>query len=230
MKKSFFFLCSLFLLNGCSEKTENSISDNPDQSNNLSYVFSAADLKKTLAREDLLHFHVRPILTHNNQLDVQIVGVTSDHKEYEVVSATVQKNILDLNKLKKMPEVSQQEIEAQNKIVSQHIIQATKGYKYANTFLKNGNLFKNSESLTYNGDVIHYFILEKEIVADIIERSNMSAMAIFWGVNDNFRLTPVFMGINDNHHKINDSKTDNNIYVYDIVRPVPPFGNGEPPF
>lgn len=247
MKTSIILLLTCMFLFNCSEELEQksnkkAISQSNDITwkastfskhanriikNTSSYTFGTLQLNDLLKNNNLSHFHFKLEMNDEKQLEVKSEGIAKDGKILGYIYGEFEDINIDLEKLKSMPNPSTEKIGQEHSVIAQHILQPAVASSYIEQW---NNKLKQDESIidlmSYDGEIIQYYIVEKEIILNLISRQYTSKLALFWGLNGEQKLTPVFMRMGSDNKVVLGSQNEVGD-VFDVVRPVPPFGQDD---
>lgn len=148
------------------------------------------------------------------------VGVHSDDTEHPCSGTTPENRSFDINILNDLPEIPASDIEAQGPVLSNHILQPYLAYDFINDWKElypAGEI--TYENVSYDGELINYYVVEKEVVQALATGASVDKVVIYPGLNAEDKLTPVFISVDDTNTEM---LTGGN-YSYDFVRPCPRF-------
>jgi len=151
----------------------------------------AEKLRSISLQNSVIKFRFTLGLNRNQELEIDIAGI--DQKGVIVSSFT---SILNTdnnykNSINQLQYSSYTYRELSN--ATTHLLPYTTAYTYINKW-ENAIQKQQIETLiAYEGERIRYYSLPKQIVVDMTASKNVSAIALFLGINSNNKLTPVFI-------------------------------------
>lgn len=195
------------------------------------YSFNTADLQTILSTENIHKFKFELGLK-NNKLQITAIGVDAKGNvlgksiaDEQTTENTYKKSINNLAK-----NTYQYTLARKSKaVVGKHLLSYKSTYSYI-TKWQNALKEENIENLiSYNGERIRYFSLEKEVIAEMVAKKGANKVALFLGLNANNKLTTVFMLKNNNTLQLKKSSVEEGGYVYDFTTPCPHVCDDESP-
>lgn len=196
------------------------------------YHINTDELHNILQNESVIKFRFILGLNENQELEIEIAGIDDNGKI--ISSFTSIKNTSSYYKasIDSLNNSSYKYINASNS--STHLLPYKTAYEYINKWEKAIQQKQIESLISYEGKRIRYFSLPKQIVSDMTASSNVSAIALFLGVNEKEKLTTVFIQktyngnllLKKEHHFFGPTTNgneddDNEGNIYDFTEPCP---------
>lgn len=167
-----------------------------------SYEYSANDLRRAVADDAVNHFELKFAWGSTDIMQAKLIAVTRDNQVFGVYGSTFVDRDLDLEAMEAMPPIPPEVREALPPIVAEHILDPDVAADFIGQW---DALVKSGDSLEEAFDTetpILAIMLEKTAIATIVNRADASRLGVFWGLDDEDRVTPVFMAINTSNEVV----------------------------
>ncbi|MEM9681291.1 MAG: hypothetical protein AAF901_13290 [Bacteroidota bacterium] len=162
----------------------------------FSFSFDKTLLKENLADESLEDFRFM-LGVQDNELIIACLGILDDN----TVSSVFQIGELKAHNIdfKVTPEETIDVLDIANNEIKKHVLNRDAAMRYLRQW---DEAIHNSASLenkvSENGTRYKYFTMDKEAIAFLINKDEVVSLELFFGVNDNNKITTVFLGQDKN--------------------------------
>lgn len=211
-------------------KAENFISNSNDKSGSSSqqivysnsFTYSVEALKLLADNPATDHFRVALEINEEPLMNFPFIAITSNNVELGQVEGNYEDRDISLDQLHLIADVSATEMRAQSQVISEHILQPSMALTWIgawNDLLNSGDPLGDFTS--YNGNNIQYFIIEKDVVEELLSNEQTDIIVVTFALNGDNKLTPILINVDYVDAQLNTS-TDN-IYLLDYSHPCPPM-------
>ncbi|MCH2046852.1 MAG: hypothetical protein MK212_22245 [Saprospiraceae bacterium] len=169
------------------------------------------------------HFRIRITRIGNIHLQSELVAVDSDFNIVGKVNGSDEAIQLNLENLNQTPPVSSETLEGLPETLASHIIQPQVAFNYIQGWNNMQSMTSSIHPYTKYGDKnIEFFYVKRIVIDYIVNQSTSKGLTVFWGLNNDNKLTPVLMGHDNTQHAISTSTLETG-FIFDTLRPCPPF-------
>lgn len=162
------------------------------------YTFSKADLNNLFNNNELNK--IRFVLgVVNNDLDIKVQGFGSN--SIGILNSEIFSSEKLDSQVSSLSTINSS-FNSDNKIVMSHVIDANSGFEYINDWKYSINLDNINNTVSYDGNRIEHFSIEKEVVEEIMNFNGFEYLGVILGVNESGKLTTVLVGMDQDHNVI----------------------------
>ncbi|WP_298320929.1 hypothetical protein [uncultured Aquimarina sp.] len=183
----------------------------------MNYPIATQQLKNVLNHKDVYQIRFVPGIL-NNELLVKVVSIDATGK---VLAEELVKQFKDLtlqSQLEKLRTSNFDKESITDPLVSKHILPFNDAASYLNSWMQKSYL-DIDEMTSYNGMRIRHFALEPVVIKHMIALES-DTISLFWGINQENKLTTVFVPISNNSI-IAATKNGGSGPAYDFTSPCP---------
>lgn len=194
------------------------------------YLFSTNEVLKVVTTPNVKKVHF--VLGYDEStITIKMLGTTDKGSELIAINSEILKDASYIQKLDQFKTASFNKNGVKTDLLRAHLYSPQVAYNGINEWHKKLNAAKDLEGVTsYDGKRIQRFIIEVEIINEIVRKGDVASVGLFLGLNDKGKVTTYFMGM-DLNNTVKQRFTSKGATVvsevYDGGRPCPPFGTND---
>lgn len=190
------------------------------------YLFANEEMSKLVETPNIKEVHF--VLGYSDStIQISIVGVDKSGKKLGTVNSTILKEPNYETKLNKLSELSVSQTRKRTTLLNSHLLLSKDALAGIKSWKEKLNSVSDLNEVTsYEGARFRYFILESDIVKDMVDKTGTKNIGVFFGLNPKGKVTTILIGLDKNNAIKQSTSISKEIDdVYDGSRPVPPFGD-----
>ncbi|TAF71972.1 MAG: hypothetical protein EAZ58_03070 [Flavobacterium sp.] len=194
------------------------------------YLFSTNEVLKVVNTPNVKKVHF--VLGYDERtITIKMLGTTYKGSELVAINSEILKDATYLQKLEQFKTTSFNKNAAKTDLLRAHLYSPQVAYNGINEWNKRLNTVTGIEEVTsYNGKRIQRFIIEVEIINEIVRKGDVANLGLFLGLNSDGKVTTYFMGMDLNNavkQQLTSKGESVTSDIYDGGRPCPPFGTDD---
>lgn len=191
------------------------------------YLFSTNEVLKVVNTPNVKKVHF--VLGYDEKtITIKMLGTTDKGSELIAINSEILKDATYLQKLEKFKTASFNKNAAKTDLLRAHLYSPQVAYSGINEWNKRLNTVTGIEEVTsYNGKRIQRFIIEVEIINEIVRKGDVANLGLFLGLSSEGKITTYFMGMELNNtikQQLTSKGESVTTDIYDGVRTCPPYG------